>query len=105
AGVQCVFLLHGEHDIGLADLPTVRGSGRGRRRRQILPISFLRTLISPGYNRVDLLLSEPAVISELTVMRISVPGRHRMVDDFFLYRFSPRTRVFESEQRHRSEFV
>src|SRR6266571_206616 len=96
------FLPEVEHSVWLAQPPAASRS-KLRHGRKILRIAFLRALIDPCYDRVDVLLREPMIVSVLAVFRIRAPGRHLASEDFFLDRSRPRTSFFVSHQRHRSD--
>src|SRR4029078_2694685 len=65
-------LRHRDHDIRLADGPTVNELWR---RWKVFRITLLRSTIHPGSYSVDLALRETAVIGEFMVLGICVPGR------------------------------
>src|SRR6266571_974896 len=55
---------HGEHDVGLTDLPAL---GEARDGRQLFRVAFGSASFDPGYDRVDLFLGEAALVVEFSV--------------------------------------
>src|SRR3984957_1044881 len=93
---------HGDHQVRLADSPSVTNGGNGR---QILRIALLRPLIHPGANYLDLFGSEARVVSELAIDRIGGARRHFLTQHSLANRLSPRTRRLGREQGHGRDIV
>src|SRR5262249_41932757 len=91
---QRVLFLHCEHDVGLADLPSIRQFWR---RWKILRISLPGALVDPARDSIDLGLVETCVVYKLAEMRIGWPGRHLAADNFFANRFGPGPGVFVAQ--------
>src|SRR5690349_15824715 len=59
------------------------------------------TCINPGYDRIDVVLSQPRIIAKLQALdRIRRPWRHFACHNFFLDCLSPRTHNIIRNQRH-----
>src|SRR5215472_5511020 len=71
------------------------------RDRQVLWIANGSAAIGPAYERVDVPARERRIIREVTVLRIREPRRHLPLQDRFLHRLGPRTRLLIGEQRER----
>ena len=73
AGRQRVRLRHADDEVGLTELPPVRGA---RSRRQVVRIALRHPLPHPAAEGVDLLVREDAGPGEVAVPRCREPGRH-----------------------------
>src|ERR1700735_1659857 len=93
---------HGDDHVRLTDSPSV---SNGRNGRQILRIAFLRPLIHPGANYLDLFGSEARVVSEVAIGRIRVPRRHFLTQHSLANRLGPRTGRLVRKQRHGRDIV
>src|SRR5690242_15738849 len=99
---DCEFLRQIEDDIGFSDVPAF---GELWRRGHVFRIALLRTLVDPAHDRINILLREPAIILECSVVWIGVPGRHHTGRYFLLDRLRPRSRILVAQQRHRRYFA
>ncbi len=64
------------------------------------PFTFGRSGIDPRHERVDVALTQPAVVAEIAVLRIGIPGRHFARQHLFLNRAAPWFGLGVVQQRH-----
>ena len=101
-GVHGVFITHGNHQVGLADVPGILRSEFLRRRR-VGGIAARGARIHPFHNRRDVGLVERQIVLVVTDAHrlVEMPRRHFTVRDPRLDRARPRPHLFERGQRHR----
>src|SRR5947209_4304207 len=94
---------HLEYLVGLADAPSVRPCDRGRR---VFRITFARSAIHPGNQRLDFTFGERTIVRKLSVkMRIGEPRRYLAAEHRFANGFGPRPYVLVGEERHGRHFA
>src|SRR5262245_23526232 len=71
------FVFHLEDGVRLADPPALWPLHRSR---QVTVIALGTALLDPGQQCIALFLGQPAVVGELAEARISVPGRHPLLE-------------------------
>jgi hypothetical protein len=86
-----------QQDIGLAHMPA---GCEGRRRRSILRIAGGRAQFRPLADDVDLRVSQPPVVREMSQRGVHRPGWHFAQQDCFLDGGRPGPHLFIREERH-----
>ena len=95
-GRHLELLGHREDLVRLADLPALDELQRGR---QILVVALASTGVDPRQERVALVLGQAAVVGELAIARIGVPGRHPLLEHRLADPAGPLLGVFIGQQR------
>src|SRR5436190_18943253 len=88
--------------VGLPDLPAV---GVRRRRREIGRIAFGRAGGYPFQDGLFVGTAQAPIVDELTIGRISVPGRPRARGHLRRDRSRPRPGVLIGDEHHRADFA
>ncbi len=90
------FFGHGENQIRLADFP-IGFPFPGR--REIFVVAFGSTAVEPLQQDLPILGKQPAVVGEMAIAGIRIPGRHALVFYHFADRVSPGDGVVIGEKR------
>ena len=101
-GRDVIGLGHLEDDVGLADRPAF-----GKRPWAAAGpwVAQRRALIDPGQQRRPLLGREAAVVAEMAVPRVRVPGRHAPLVDHLADHRRMLARIVVSQQRERPDLA
>src|SRR5262245_53162569 len=93
---------HLQYHVRLTYCPAVHKLGG---RWQILGITFLRSLIDPCCDSLDLALTQTAIVRELSIVRVRMPRWHLFGGHLLFDRAGPWSRILVAQKRHGRGFA